>query len=114
MFPTLPYPLRRTDEEHTGYKVTSVDTTSYGLTAFLTLAGPACNAFGTDIKDLVLNVTHETSSRLHVHIFDKAQSQFQIPEKYWPRPVGTYAGASDFEVRVNYFSIRTHADVLDL
>jgi hypothetical protein len=34
-----------------------------GLTAYLTLAGPACNAFGTDIRDLTIKVTYESNSR---------------------------------------------------
>jgi alpha-glucosidase len=42
-----------------GYKASNVQTTSSGLTADLTLAGTACNAYGTDLKDLVLQVTYE-------------------------------------------------------
>lgn len=43
-----------------GYKVSNVKTTSQGLTADLTLAGKACNVYGTDIDKLRLEVTYET------------------------------------------------------
>jgi alpha-glucosidase len=43
-----------------GYKASRVQTTASGLTADLTLAGAACNAYGTDLKDLTLEVVYET------------------------------------------------------
>lgn len=43
-----------------GYKASHVKTSSSGLTAELTLAGPACNVYGTDLKDLRLEVVYET------------------------------------------------------
>jgi alpha-glucosidase len=43
-----------------GYKASNVKTTSTGLTADLKLAGPACNVYGTDLDDLVLEVAYET------------------------------------------------------
>lgn len=43
-----------------GYKASNVKTTDAGLTAELSLAGTACNAYGDDLKDLVLEVTYET------------------------------------------------------
>ncbi|KAJ7896486.1 glycosyl hydrolases family 31-domain-containing protein [Mycena leptocephala] len=63
-----------------GYSLHSLSQKKNGLIAKLTLAGPACNAFGTDIADLTIRVTYETESRLHVNIFDTANSQFTIPE----------------------------------
>lgn len=43
-----------------GYKASKVKATDTGLTAELTLAGKACNVYGTDLKDLILEVTYET------------------------------------------------------
>ena len=34
-----------------------------GFTAQLNLAGPPCNAFGKDILNLTIQVTHDTASR---------------------------------------------------
>jgi hypothetical protein len=42
-----------------GYTATNVRTTSTGLTADLSLAGQACNVYGTDLAHLVLQVTYE-------------------------------------------------------
>jgi alpha-glucosidase len=42
-----------------GYKASNVKTTSSGLTADLTLVGAACNAYGEDITQLVLQVVYE-------------------------------------------------------
>lgn len=76
--------------------------TPMSLTASLSLAGPACNAFGADIHDLILSANYETSSRLHVHIYDKAKTQFQIPESILRSPGGAAdATRSDFEVDSN-------------
>ncbi|KAJ7692931.1 glycosyl hydrolases family 31-domain-containing protein [Mycena rosella] len=69
-----------------GYALSSLSTTKTGLTAKLNLAGAACDAFGTDVANLTIQVTYETESRLHVHIFDTANSQFTIPESVVPRP----------------------------
>lgn len=44
-----------------GYKASNVHVTKNSLTASLTLAGPACNVYGTDLDDLVLSVVYETS-----------------------------------------------------
>ncbi|KAF7333723.1 Glycoside hydrolase family 31 protein [Mycena venus] len=63
-----------------GYSLHSLSETDAGLTAQLSLAGPACNAFGIDITDLTIEVKYETETRLHVNIFDTANSQFTIPE----------------------------------
>ena len=82
-----------------GYTLYALHETKNGLTAHLSLAGPACNAFGRDINNLTLRVTYDTKSRsvhicislplrtltsahllsLHVNIYDTAESQFAIP-----------------------------------
>ena len=46
-----------------GYKLQLLTETNIGLTAHLRLAGPACNAFGTDVDSLTVEVTYETQSR---------------------------------------------------
>ena len=43
-----------------GYTAQNVSQTSTSLTARLTLAGPACNMYGTDLDDLILNVEYQT------------------------------------------------------
>jgi len=46
-----------------GYKASNVKTSDTGLTASLSLAGTACNAYGTDLTDLTLTVEYQTSTR---------------------------------------------------
>jgi len=43
-----------------GYKASNVQTSDMGLTASLSLAGTACNAYGTDLTDLTLTVEYQT------------------------------------------------------
>jgi hypothetical protein len=43
-----------------GYTASNVTTTPTSLTAQLKLAGTACNQYGDDIDDLVLNVEYQT------------------------------------------------------
>lgn len=43
-----------------GYKAHSVSTTATGLTAQLSLAGTACDVYGTDLTDLTLEVSYDT------------------------------------------------------
>ena len=43
-----------------GYKAINVESTWPTLTVDLSLAGQACNVFGTDIQELKLQVTYET------------------------------------------------------
>lgn len=58
-----------------GYEASNVVKSDSGLTADLTLAGDACNAFGTDLKDLKLVVEHQSSkyssSQITVSFNDK-------------------------------------------
>ncbi len=46
-----------------GYKASNVQTTANGLTADLSLAGQACNAYGDDLRNLKLTVSYETGTR---------------------------------------------------
>ena len=45
-----------------GYKAVNVQSDETSLTADLSLAGKACNVFGTDIQQLRLEVTYETGT----------------------------------------------------
>lgn len=63
-----------------GYKlVGEPQTATSGFTASLELAGKACNAFGVDIQNLTLAVVYEKPERLHVHLYDTAKEQYQLP-----------------------------------
>ncbi|KAI0033871.1 glycosyl hydrolases family 31-domain-containing protein [Vararia minispora EC-137] len=75
---------------------------SSGLVARLRLAGPPCNAFGTDIDDLTVMVTYETPTRLHVVIEDTATHQFRLPTQFFPRPIGEEISAGDSDLAFNY------------
>ncbi|ROT41948.1 alpha-glucosidase [Sodiomyces alkalinus F11] len=72
-----------------GYAASNIRPSETGLTADLRLAGPACNAYGDDLDDLVLSVTYETETRIHVKIQDQANQVYQIPESAFPRPSGS-------------------------
>jgi alpha-glucosidase len=61
------------------------------LTAQLSLAGAACNVYGTDVESLSLLVEYQTDARLHVnikpsHITSHNQSWYILPEQYVPAP----------------------------
>jgi hypothetical protein len=43
-----------------GYTASNVTTTDIGLTAQLTLAGPACDSYGIDLENLLLLVEYQT------------------------------------------------------
>ncbi|KAK9446292.1 uncharacterized protein VB005_00137 [Metarhizium brunneum] len=84
-----------------GYTASNVKTSGSGLTAHLTLAGKACDAYGDDLKQLVLQVTYETDDRLHVKIQDKDNQVYQVPESVFPRPGGS-SSASANRLRFDY------------
>ena len=45
-----------------GYTLNSLQESDTGLTARLSLFGPACNAFGMDVSGLTVQVTYERDS----------------------------------------------------
>ncbi|KAH9952633.1 glycosyl hydrolases family 31-domain-containing protein [Russula dissimulans] len=69
-----------------GYTLDSLRENKNGFTAQLHLAGPPCNAFGNDIENLTIRVAYETTSRLHVNIFDQSAQQFILPSEYFDLP----------------------------
>ncbi|UPX15643.1 Alpha-glucosidase [Ascochyta rabiei] len=93
-----------------GYTATNVDVTDAGLTADLTLAGAACNAYSEDLQDLKLVVEHQTDDRLHVKIYDAGLNMFQVQEEVMPRPANnkvTSTGAAiRFDIVAQPFSFK--------
>ncbi|KAK4551744.1 hypothetical protein LTR86_010937 [Recurvomyces mirabilis] len=104
-----------------GYKASNVKTSSTGMTADLSLAGAACNAYGTDLTDLILTVEYQTDQRLHVLIQDAGNQVYQVPSSVFTRP-GTESNCSssnselEFKYVKNPFSFsvtrRSNGDVL--
>ena len=43
-----------------GYRASNVQQTANGLSATLNLAGPACNIYGSDLRNLTLNVEYQS------------------------------------------------------
>lgn len=91
-----------------GYTASNVQTSSTGLTADLSLAGNACNVYGTDLDSLTLTVEYQTNDRLHVIIQDPDQEIYQVPTEVLPRPnSGEYSekdGQLEFKYEQNPFS----------
>ncbi|VDB84529.1 unnamed protein product [Peniophora sp. CBMAI 1063] len=86
-----------------GYNATDVSTTDSGLTATLSLAGPACNVFGNDIETLQLNVTYETDTRIHVKITDANNVRYEVPDSVLPRPsANETVDPSSAQIQFNY------------
>ena len=56
----LPRQANATLDSCPGYKASNVETTDNGMTASLTLAGTACNAYGTDLEELTLTVEYQS------------------------------------------------------
>lgn len=46
-----------------GYRASNVQQTASGLTANLNLAGPACNIYGTDLRNLTLTVEYQSGKQ---------------------------------------------------
>ncbi|KAI5988848.1 glycoside hydrolase family 31 protein [Pisolithus orientalis] len=89
--------------DSTGYTLTSLAELQHGLSAQLQLAGPACNAFGSDIANLTLEVTYQSQSTIRVAIFDTAEDQFRIPTSIIPPPpLPTKSLINDSDLVFNY------------
>ncbi|PCH38495.1 glycoside hydrolase family 31 protein [Wolfiporia cocos MD-104 SS10] len=69
-----------------GYTATQVTTNGNTLTVALTLAGVPCNIYGSDIENLLLEVTYETDTRIHLKITDPTTARYEVPESVLPRP----------------------------
>lgn len=68
-----PYPhvLARAENSTScpGYTATNIDVSDSGLTADLSLAGAACNAYSEDLQELKLVVEHQTGMSTAVVCF---------------------------------------------
>ncbi len=82
-----------------GYKASNVQSNSNGLTADLTLAGDACNAYGTDLTNLTLTVEHQTNDRLHIIIQDLDRQVYQVPSSVLPRPSNSESSECQLEFK---------------
>lgn len=92
-----------------GYKASNVRVTATGVTADLTLAGAACNVYGTDLPHLTLQVTYQTEDRIHVLIQDQGNQVYQVPESVFPRPGGSVWSQTSklkFSYTANPFSFK--------
>lgn len=74
-----------------GYKASNVKESDRGLTATLTLAGKACNAYGTDVDSLDFSIEYLANDRLNVQIvptyIDSSNaSWFLLDDHTVPRP----------------------------
>nr|BAD08418.1 alpha-glucosidase [Sarocladium implicatum] len=85
-----------------GYVASNVETFGRGLRADLSLAGKACNAYGDDLEELILEVTYETKDRIHVKIQDKGNQVYQVPESVFPRPGRKCATSNSSNIKFEY------------
>jgi alpha-glucosidase len=74
-----------------GYRASNVRITESGFTAYLDLAGAACNVYGNDVEHLTLGVEFQADDRLHVeirprYISPENETWFILPEELVPRP----------------------------
>lgn len=67
-----------------GYKASNVADNASGFTADLTMIGSSsCQAFGNDIRDLIVEVQYQTKERLNLKIYPK----YVAPENHEALPV---------------------------
>jgi alpha-glucosidase len=74
-----------------GYTASNVQQTASGFKASLSLAGNACNVYGTDIDALSLSVEYQRADRLHVaivptYIGAENATHYFIPPGYLAEP----------------------------
>jgi alpha-glucosidase len=90
-----------------GYTASGVKETANGFTAYLDIAGPACNVYGNDIANLTLSVEYQASDRVNVQIQPRYigaenETWFILPDSLIPSPRAAASGAgsvnSDLEV----------------
>ncbi|KAI9643773.1 hypothetical protein NHQ30_007122 [Ciborinia camelliae] len=85
-----------------GYKAFNVTRTASSLSADLSLAGPACNVYGTDLTALTLKVLYETDNRIHVVIQDAANVVYQVPESAFTRPAASTVDSTNANIKFNH------------
>lgn len=91
-----------------GYVGSKFVRTNSGLTATLTLAGKACNVYGTDIEALNLTVEYQSADRLSVKIapaiLDASNvTQYNLPNSLLMQPtIDSDAGCASLENDLNF------------
>lgn len=89
-----------------GYRASNVQKTARGMTATLTLAGKACNVYGTDVESLNFTLEYLSSTRVNFqitpsHVDASNASWYHLSEHVVPRAKADPNGCakdSDFEV----------------
>ncbi len=77
-----------------GYAASDVKQSIDGVTATLTLAGPACNAYGLDYTTLTLVVQYQAADRIRVKITDSLGKQFDLESAlFYDSPIYRGPGA---------------------
>ena len=89
-----------------GYRASNVQVTESGFTAYLDLAGAACNVYGNDVEHLTLDVEFQADDRLHVeirprYITPENETWFILPEELVPRP-SSGDQRSDYNLAVSW------------
>ncbi|KAG8972508.1 hypothetical protein FRB90_010211, partial [Tulasnella sp. 427] len=85
-----------------GYTAKNVKTGKGTLSADLTLAGNACNVYGTDVQNLKLAVTYEDETRIHIKITDAKNKRYEVPDEIFKRPSGSAVDAKSADIKFNY------------
>ena len=91
-----------------GYFASNVARDALGLTATLTLAGPACNVYGTDIDVLNLTVEYQSADRLAIritpaHIDASNSSYYELPSYIVHQPApDTDASSTSLSSDLNF------------
>ncbi|KAG8963174.1 hypothetical protein FRC03_003321 [Tulasnella sp. 419] len=85
-----------------GYTVSNPKSDKSSFTADLTLAGTPCNAYGPDIKNLKLEVTYETATRIHVKLTDAKNKRYEVPEEVFDRPAPSKFDSKKADIKFGY------------
>lgn len=94
-----------------GYTASDIRTASTGLTASFSLAGDACNAYGSDVQALTLTVQYQTNARLHVnikpsHITSENSSWYLLSTDYVPAASQEAGSMSTSDLTFSWANIR--------
>lgn len=94
-----------------GYKASNVKQSADGISATLTLAGKACNAYGTDIDSLDFSVEYLANDRLNIqivpsHVDSSNASWYHLSEDTVPRPKsGKHASRADNDLEFKWSNV---------
>ncbi|PVH99466.1 glycoside hydrolase family 31 protein [Periconia macrospinosa] len=97
-------PRQASNDSCPGYAASNIQDNGAKVTADLTLAGSACNLYGTDVENLKLEVDYQTENRLHVKIYDAEELAYQIPDSIFPRPSSNGVNPTDSALGFSYTS----------